>query len=403
MKVSTLARRHAMLWPIAIPLLGAAALFSLPAGSADSPEGALYAMTNQPLNQIVVFARGANGSISELQRIATGGAGSLNNPPFPQDHLDADNEIELTADGKLLFAVNAGDDTVSSFRISPHGGLTLVDREPSGGNHPVSLDSYNGLLYVVNELDQAGHDISGLRYAPGGTMTPIPGSTRSLATPFTPDNGFGFAAPLADQVIFSPDGRELYVPERTSNGFHGQIDTFAIAADGTPGPVHANASNAFIPFGLAWDNKGHLIVANAGSPFVSPPFQGSASSYRQSGATLTPVDNKSSAGLATCWVSVTNNGKYAFMSNQHSLDLSRFAIGKNGQLTLLGKVATSGPGADTALSSDSQYLYVLDVLNANGSHGALIDSYRVGPDGSLSYLATTDPGIADSASGLAST
>src|SRR5437762_8504301 len=149
MKVSTLARRHAMLWPIAVPLLGAAALFSLPAGSADSPEGALYAMTNQPLNQIVVFARGTSGSISELQRVATGGAGSLNNPPFPQDHLDADNEIELTADGKLLFAVNAGDDTVSSFRISPQGGLTLVDRKPSGGNHPVSLDSYNGLLYVV--------------------------------------------------------------------------------------------------------------------------------------------------------------------------------------------------------------------------------------------------------------
>jgi 6-phosphogluconolactonase len=411
MRVPTLARRHAMLWPIVLPLLGAAALYSPPvgsadtppAGAADTPAGALYAMTNQPRNQIVVFARGANGSISEVQRVATGGAGSLNNPPFPQDHLDADNEIEVTADGKLLFAVNAGDDTVSSFRVSPQGWLTLADREPSGGHHPVSLDSFNGLLYVVNELDQAGHDISGFRYASGGTMTPIPGSTRSLATPFTPDNGFGFAAPLADQLIFSPDGRELYVPERTSNSFHGQIDTFTIAANGTPGPALVNASNAFIPFGLAWDNKGHLIVANAGSPFVNPQFPGSASSYIPSGTTLTPVDNVSSTGLATCWVSITNNGKYAFTSNQHSMNISRFVISNNGQLTLLGTVATSGPGADTALSSDAHYLYVLEVLNANGSHGALIDSYRVGPDGSLVHLATTDPAIPDSASGLAAT
>jgi 6-phosphogluconolactonase len=403
MKTPTLARRSAKLGRIVLPLLAAAALLSPPAASAASPAAALYAMTNQPHNQIVVFARGANGSISVVQRVDTGGAGSLNNPPFPQDHLDADNEIELTADGTLLFAVNAGDDTVSSFRVSTQGRLTLADRKPSGGHHPVSLDSYKGLLYVVNELDQAGNDVSGLRYTSDGTMSPIPGSTSSLATPFTPDNGFGFAAPLPSQVIFSPDGRELTVPERTSNGFQGQMDTFAIAANGKPGRVQANASNAFIPFGLAWDPNGHLIVANAGSPFVDPQFQGSASSYSRSGTTVTAIDNKSSNGLATCWVSITSNGKYAFMSNQHSQDLSRFAIGQNGQLTLLGKVPTSGPGADTALTSDSSYLYVLDVLNANGSGGALIDSYRVRPDGGLVHLATTDPGIPDSASGLVST
>jgi hypothetical protein len=91
------------------------------------------------------------------------------------------------------------------------------------------------------------------------------------------------------------------------------------------------------------------------------------------------------------------------MSNQMSQDISRFAIGQTGQLTLLGKVPTSGPGADTALTNGARYLYVLDVLNANGSHGALIDSYRVKPDGGLVHLATTDPGIPDSASGLAST
>jgi 6-phosphogluconolactonase (cycloisomerase 2 family) len=368
--------------------------------------GTLYAMTNQTVNQIVVFARAADGSLHQVQRVNTGGAGSPSgNPPFPQDHLDADHEIKLTAtaSGTLLFAVNAGDNTVSSFRVGPQGLLTLVDREPSGGVHPVSLDTYNGLLYVVNELDRHGHDISGLRYTPQGMMTPIPGSTRSLATPFTLGTPSGFyGEPLPSQVIFSPDGRELVVTERTSNDFQGQLDTFAIAADGTPGPVQVNATNAPIPFGMAWDNNGHLIVANAGPP--PPPFaMSSASSYSWSGTTLTPIDNQSSNASATCWVSITNDGTYAFMSSQLSNDVSRFAIAKRGRLTLLsGNVPTSGHAADTALSTDSRYLYVLDVLNANGHGGALIDSYSVGPGGSLVHLATTDPRIPDSASGLAS-
>jgi hypothetical protein len=40
--------------------------------------------------------------------------------------------------------------------------------------------------------------------------------------------------------------------------------------------------------------------------------------------------------------------------------------------------------------------------NTNGKEGALIDSYSVGPEGGLEHLATTDPGIPDGASGLAS-
>jgi len=163
--------------------------------------GVLYAMTNQRPNQIVVFARDADGSIREVQRVATGGAGSPEgNPPFPQHHLDTDGAVKLTEDGKLLFAVNAGDNTVSSFSVGPQSLLTLVDRKPSGGDHPVSVDSHEGLLYVLNQLEEegsVGNNISGLGYTPQGKMTPIAGSTRALATPFKfpGNNPVGFAEP----------------------------------------------------------------------------------------------------------------------------------------------------------------------------------------------------------------
>jgi hypothetical protein len=403
MQAPTLGRRssHLLLGSL---LLFAAALLSGPsAASADgNSSGALYTETNQPgHNQVVAFARRGDGSLVETQRINTGGSGSLNNPPFPQDHLDAVNEVELADNGRLLFVVNAGDDTISSFRVGPHGRLTLADRRSSGGHHPVSLDSQRGVLFVLNELDTTGHDLVGFYYTPSGQLWQFPGSTRSLASPFSANNGFGFPSPLADQVLFNPNGRGLTVPERTSNGFQGQIDTFSLDRWGRPGPAHVNASNAFIPFGMEWDNRGHLIVANGGSPLLNPPFQGSGSSYSESGTTLTPIDNETTNALGTCWVSITENGRFAFMSDQNSKQVSRFAIGRRGDLTLLGNVPTTGPGSDTGLSEGSRYLYVLNVLNANGSHGATIDRYFVGHDGSLVHLGTTDAGIPDSASGLA--
>ena len=402
MAVSTCALRRPTLSAVALLLLGVALLLVPSAASADPTPGAVYTETNQLDNKVVVYTRGANGSLTEVQRVDTGGVGSpVNNPPFPQNHLDAVNEVELTDNGRLLFVVNAGSNEVSSFRVGPNGKLTFADIESSGGTHPVSVDSHRGLLYVLNELDQSGNDLSGLRYTPSGKMTPIPGSTEALASPFSANNGFGFPSPLSDQVLFSPDGDTLVVPERTSFGFQGQIDTFALGADGTPGPAQANASNDFIPFGMAFDNKGHLIVANGGSPLVAPPFQGSGSSYSLSGTTLTAIDNVSSQAQGTCWVSITDSGKYAFMSDQNTAEITRFAIDPGGDLTWLGNTDNTGPGSDTALSENSRYLYVLNVLNANGSGGATIDRFRVKSDGSLVLLGTTDSDVPDSASGLA--
>jgi 6-phosphogluconolactonase (cycloisomerase 2 family) len=390
-----------------IALLSGAAALAGPSAAGAATRGAVYTETNQPdANQVVVLARGADGGLTVVQRINTGGVGELHNPPFPQDHLDANNEVELTADGKLLFAVNAGDNTVSSFKVGKTGKLTYADKQPTGGEHPVSIDSHKGLLYALNELDPAGHDISGLRYSADGKLTPIPNSIKSLASPFAADNGFGFSAPLADQIIFTPDGKALIVPERTSNSFKGQLDVFPLGSDGTPGTVQVSQSNEFIPFGLAFDTRGHLLVANGGTPLVMPPaaaFAGGGSSYSLSGTSLTPIGGPvSSHALGTCWVVVAKSGKFAYMSDQNSLEISRFRIAKSGKLTLVDNVPTTAPPADIALSADSRYLYGLNVLNANGNHGATIDGWKIRRDGSLEHvLGALDPQIPDSASGLA--
>src|SRR5262245_48243373 len=104
MDVPTCARRRSRWIGGALVLCGAALLSGSPAASANPPDapGALYTETNAAHNQIVAFDRKADGTIVESQRIDTGGAGSPTlNPPFPQNHLDAVNEIELTDNGRL--------------------------------------------------------------------------------------------------------------------------------------------------------------------------------------------------------------------------------------------------------------------------------------------------------------
>jgi 6-phosphogluconolactonase len=363
---------------------------AVPAMAGENRPGAVYTQTQDPAgNQIVVYERAFDGTITETARVATGGVGVASTPPFGFPILDSQGGVELTRNGRLLFAVNAGDDTVSSFSVGPHG-LSLVDREASGGDLPVSVDSSGGLLYVLNELSGA---ISGLRFDSGGQMTPVPGSTESLSTPG--------AAGVAAQVGFSPSGGLLAVTQRATN----VIDTFRLGADDTPGPAQPNPATGLTPFGFAFQDNDILIGSNVGQvgdPADPANFQGSASSYGvTAGGDLTPIDRLDVGQLATCWVVITADDKFAFMTNTASQSVSSFRLGHDGSLTLLGHTPT-GPGApaDEALSVDSRYLYVL-VPSLGPGTTSHIDAYRVNENGSLTHIDTTPSNLPPGASGLA--
>ncbi len=389
--------RGSFLFLIAVLLVAVSASPAL-AGKHDkhgkghkSGGGVVYTQTQSPAgNEIVVYRRASNGTITETARVPTGGVGAAATPPFGFPIVDSQGSVELTKDGRLLFAVNAGDDTISSFRVRKHGALTFVDREPSGGDLPVSIDTRGSLLYVVNSLSG---NISGLRFKRNGDMRPIADSTESLST----------AGPggVPAQIGFAP--RPYRVLTVTLRGTQ-VIDTFKVRRDGTPGPAKANPATDMNPFGFEY-RRGTLIMSNAGEagdPADQTKFHGRASSYglARSGA-LTPIDSIAVEGQrAACWVVITNNQRYAFMTNTLSQSVSRFRISRDGHLTLLGHVGT-GPGfaSDEALSQGSRYLYVLLPSIMGGmSH---IDYYRVGPGGSLTQIGSTPSDLPPGASGLA--
>lgn len=316
--------------------------------------GAVYTLTNETTgNAVAVFARAADGTLSPMGTVATGGTGT-------GDGLGSQGAVVLSDDGRWLFAVNAGSNDVSVFRVGPQG-PSLASRTPSGGTLPISLTVHGDVLYVLN-AGGAGN-ITGFRVRPDGELVGIPGATRPLS-------GSGVAPA---EVAFSPDGRSLVVTEKATN----LLDTYAVDQDGVASGPRSVASAGGTPFGFAFGLRNLLFVTEAADP-------GSASSYILdrggdpqvvSGAVLTHQG-------APCWAVVTNDGRFGFTGNGAG-SVSAFTIGRDGSLSLLAAAAATITGGvnDIALSADSRYLYVLQVGGTPAVH-----AFRVQDDGSLISL-----------------
>jgi len=337
----------------------------LQAQAAENGPGSLYVMTNAPGgNAILAFDRAANGTLQPAGTYLTGGLGT-------GAGLGSQGSLVLSRNERWLLAVNAGSDDVSVFAVGP-GGLRLADTEASGGDQPISVTINGSLVYVLN-AGGAGN-IAGFSLSAEGQLTPLDGSTQPLS------NGGAGAAPGPAQVEFSPEGGSLVVTEKASN----LILTYALGQNGRAQAPVVHPSAGTTPFGFAFAKQGTLVVSEA---FGGAPNASAASSYRLSGSGLALVSASAPTHqTAACWLVVTANGRYAYTTNAGSGSVSGYAVGPDGQLTLLdadGQTGLTGPGsgpADAALSRNSQFLYVL----AGGSHQVV--AFQIQADGGLSHL-----------------
>ena len=122
--------------------------------------GAVYAMTNAlGQNQILVYNRAKNGTLTLMQTIATGGGGS-GTQLDATDSLGSQGSLILDSGHARLFAVNTEtltsdgydcqEGTITSFLVAHDGSLTFADRIASGGLYPDSLTLSKDVLYVLN-------------------------------------------------------------------------------------------------------------------------------------------------------------------------------------------------------------------------------------------------------------
>src|SRR5919109_1628526 len=295
----------------AIALAAVAAVMAVFAGQATAKEfgGTVYTSTNSSAaNAVQTFDRAPDGSLAPAASFLTGGTGT-------GAGLGSQGAVALDDHGRRLFVVNAGSDSITSFKVTERS-LRLRDVEPSNGDRPISLTVHGDLLYVLN----AGSDqISGFRVRGSGDLQPVTGSTRSLS---------GTGSDPA-QVEFSPFGDLLAVTEKATN----RIDTFRIGGDGRPGPLRSQPSAGQEPFGFAFDPRGHLIVSEA---FGGAPNASAVSSYdvAPDGAIVPVSPVVATQQTAAYWVVVTENGRFAYIANTGSGSISSYTVDRDGSIAL---------------------------------------------------------------------
>ena len=326
--------------------------------------GAVYSMSNDPEgNEIVVFDRDIRGRLTPAGAFATGGFGTGGGI----DPLASQGSLVLSRNRHWLFAVNAGSDDISVFRVRRHY-LELIGYYASGGAFPTSLACYHNLLFVLNAGQGGPANITGFRLNRHGELTPLADSTRPL-----PGSGF-------HQIGFGPYGDTLIVTK--GGGDADEILVFPVDEDGLPAaaPIITPSAGS-VPFGFIFDWRGRLLVAEAGSRALSA--YALREDYR-----LDVISASVANGFpATCWIAGTWFGR-VFTANTGGNNISAYKVrAANGALNLLEADAGSGHApVDLATTRSGRYLYVLNA--ANGTIGA----FHVFPSGRLAALGEV-PGL----------
>jgi 6-phosphogluconolactonase (cycloisomerase 2 family) len=351
-----------------------AGLSALPA-SAATADGwrrdahAVFVQTDNPSgNTIVAYTRTASGGLRQAESYPTGGNGGQTNGSVV-DHLSSQGSLAYDRRAALLYAVNAGSNTITVFRVRGDQ-LFRTQVLSSGGQFPVSVTFHGSQVFVLNAW--GGASIAGFLQL-GGHLIPVPAWTRDLglgtssSTIFTGTPG---------QVGFTPGGSELVVTTKNATN---SVDVFADGLLGPSAEPTVTSLPGTIPFGFSFDAYGHLALVETGPgavvTFAIAP-----------GGTLTQLGSAATGQAATCWIAAAPEGTL-YASNAGSATESTLAPEPGGAITQLGTTATDPGTTDAVVSSDGQYLYV----QAGGPGN--VDAFRIGSGGALTETGSvTVPG-----------
>jgi DNA-binding beta-propeller fold protein YncE len=308
-------------------------LSPLAAAAAGSSAGiaTVYVESNNPAegqNAVLAFNRAADGTLAQIGTFSTHGTGQLNLPKVVGPD-DSSQEVVATSDGRFLFAVNQGSNTIAAFRILHDGRLHFIGTVDSGGVQPDSIGIVDDDLYVSNRGDAANP-------GPGGVPAGNPGTVAPNITGFRIKHN-GSLVPIPDSTVTLPVGT---VPSQNLISPNGDLlfsDIFGVNGGTAP------QSNTLAPF-LVNDN-GTLTLAPGGNVAALPPGA-TTSAPALLGAAANPH-------LPIIYAGLTGLNEVAV-----------FTYDNTGQLSFVGATAPNKQGGAApcwaAVSPDGQFLYTGD-------------------------------------------
>src|SRR5713101_9720136 len=175
--------------------------------------GHLYIQTNEVRNAVVHYRWSASGTLTEVERVPTGGAGSGVFRPIYEANgpnaFEGAGSVILTSDRRFLFTTNGGDNSVSSFSVGKDGRLTLLDVKPTGNAVMGKSGTAKSLAYCPSKsmlfvLHSFGPDHVRLMSVDGEGMLMARPERYSVNTHDKTDR-------VSTMVVVSPDEKFLFV------------------------------------------------------------------------------------------------------------------------------------------------------------------------------------------------
>jgi hypothetical protein len=378
--------------------------------------GHLYMQTNETQNAIIHFLWSPSGAITEAERTLTNGAGSGGFSPIylnerPNDFEGAGSVI-LTPDRRFLFTTNAGDNSVSSFRVGEDGRLTLLDVKPTGNAVTGTCGTADSLAYAASSrtlfvLHCFGPDHIRLMSVDGQgilTMRPErysvnrPNKTDRVTTSATlsPDERFLLVGNIMDErPSTNPDGTPKYVIANMSDP--DGLVVFPVGGDGTLGAPSFHDGGGAVVFYMAFLNSrpdSFLVGTAIGDGVVMGSIDPDGG---VNVGQLVPLDTSGGKPSELCWLAVTPDDRLVFTTNfgysnisSYRIEDSELTIAKDpacpkvpgdGTFRAFNGTVSSGP-SDSWITPDGSYLYQIY------GNAAKLMGYAIQPDGSLDELAS---------------
>jgi hypothetical protein len=356
----------------------------------------VYVETNlNPANSIRAFQRGASGQLREIpgSPFATGGAGSgYNGVAVGPD--DSDQEIVAAPDRSLLFAINAGSDSISVFRIAGDGSLAPVTGSPfpSGGNDPVSLDIAGNVLFVANKSGDPNRpttilpNYTALIIGEGGNLRVADEKTNDTSQPF--DSTISVAsgssvnqvhAVTGTDIVFGTDFLGNLIEHFRSDwigGLH-QLPPLAL-----PTSLFTDTVTPRIPQGI-WTHPTLPYL------YVGVPLVNKLAIYRYNSAgNLTFIRAVPNQGSTICWLRTNRGGTRLYSTETASNSVGVYDTTDPENPVEIQELYLSGLGNafQLSLSPDGSYLYVLSPRGASSipeGQGNVLHTLSIGEDGKL--------------------
>ena len=319
-------------------------------------------------NAVRVFQRADDGMGTLTQvgpDVPTGGLGGTV-VGAPTDPLQSQNSLVFS--NGLLFAVNAGSNTVTVFHVD---GTQLVQRQviPSGGQFPTSIAVRDNLVFVANGGGAGA--IQGYRLE-NGMLQMIPDDNRPLGLD-TSNPPIPVFPTSIGQVGISPNGQWAFVtmvggvvdanPNNVINAF--RIGNNGVLSDSRV----ASPSVGGLPFGFTFQTPNRLVVAEAGAADLT--------TYKRVGqGHLTPIASVPNGQVAPCWV--LQVGEFYYTVNTGNNTISSFRVQPNGQPVIVPpNPAGTTDAAPIDPTESGGFLYV------QSSSGGFIAVFQVNSNGTL--------------------